>query len=112
MKIMINTQYMENYGTAEAPYWKFKGGSDYIIEVEGFRFDNDMAGKKARMIVDELAPKIEYSGDYSQEYILDWSFVEDDYLTDFEKSQLEYDGEITFPAKRVTYEEFMTEEAA
>jgi hypothetical protein len=28
-----------------------------------------------------------------------YSIVEDDYMTEFERSQLEYDGEIRFPAK-------------
>ena len=31
MKVVINTQYKENYGTVSEPYWKFKGGSTYII---------------------------------------------------------------------------------
>jgi hypothetical protein len=33
-----------------------------------------------------------------REHIVDWSVVEDDYLTDFERNQLEYEGKITFPA--------------
>jgi hypothetical protein len=28
---VIGTQYMENYGDSEAPYWKAKGGYDYIV---------------------------------------------------------------------------------
>ena len=107
MKLLIQTQYAENYGSSGEPYWKFKGGEDYIIDVPGFRFNEDMAWKKAEMIVDELRSKIEYSGSMSEEYIRDWLFVQDDFLTDFEKSQLEYEGEILYPAKRITYDELM-----
>lgn len=111
MKFLITTQYKENYGTAEEPYWKYKGGTDYIVEVDGFRYDEDMAYKKGQMIIDALASRIEYSNPMSEEYILEWSFVQDDYMTWFEKSQLEYDGEIKFPARRTTYEELMKEYA-
>lgn len=114
MKILICTQYRENYGahdwdgTGECPqYWKFKGGDEIILDVPGFRFNDDFAGKKARMIIDEIRSKIEYKNEYSEVYIVDWSFVEDDFQTDFEKSQLEYEGEIKFPAKRISYDEIM-----
>jgi len=48
-----------------------------------------------------LRPKVESNNDYVREHILDWSVVEDDYLTEFEQSQLEYDGKITFPAQEL-----------
>lgn len=114
MKIAIDTQYMENYGAhdwdgkGECPqYWKFKGGETIILEVPGFRFDEEFAQKKAEMIIDSIRDKLEYKSEYAQEYIIGWSFVEDDYVTEFEKSQLEYDGEVTYPAKRVNYDEMM-----
>jgi hypothetical protein len=31
MKVVINTQYKENYGSEAEPYWKFKGGTTYIV---------------------------------------------------------------------------------
>ena len=110
MKLLIETQYRENYGTAEEPDWKFKGGEDYIFEVDGFDFEDEMAEKKARMLVDAIADKIEYSGAMSEEYIVNVSFVEDDYMNWFEKSQLELDGEVTYPAKRFNYDEFVKSE--
>ncbi len=118
MRILIMTQYRENYGahdwdgTGECPqYWKFKGGDEYIVEVDGFRFYNEFARKNAEMIIDSMRSKIEHRSEYSEEYIVDWSFVEDDYQTDFEKSQLEYEGKVTFPAKRINYDEFIGETA-
>ena len=63
------------------------------------------------MIVDSMRSKIEHKSEYSEEYIIGWEFVEDNYQTQFEKDQLEFDGEIKFPAKRVNYDEFMMETA-
>ena len=31
-KLVIKTQYLENYGTTEKPYMKFKGGNTYVME--------------------------------------------------------------------------------
>ena len=30
-KLVIQTQYLENYGSPENPYMKFKGGSTYVM---------------------------------------------------------------------------------
>jgi hypothetical protein len=95
MKLMITTQYRENYGTEAEPYWKFKGGVDYFIA------NVDPLKVAPGLLVEQVRGEIEYSGTMSEEYILDWELVADDHLTDFEKSQLEYDGEIRFPAKEL-----------
>lgn len=31
MKIVIETQVRENYGSAEHPYWKYKGGNTFVV---------------------------------------------------------------------------------
>lgn len=93
MKILISTQYRENYGSASDPYWKFKGSSEYFIKgVDPLRV-------APGLLVDRVRAEVEYSNDMAEEYILDWELVADDYMTDFEKSQLEYDGKVLFPAK-------------
>lgn len=93
MKILITTQYRENYGTAEDPYWKFKGGEDYFIP------NVDPLKTAPGLLVEKVRSQIEYSGEMSEQYILDWELVDDDCLTDFERDQLEFDGEIQFPAQ-------------
>jgi len=92
MKILITTQYRENYGTAEEPYWKFKGGEDYFI------LGVDPVKTAPGVLVEQVRGQIEYSGEMSEEYILDWELVSDDYVTDFERDQLELDGRIQYPA--------------
>ena len=106
MKVLITTQYMENYGAhdwdgeGECPqYWKMKGGEEYFLPLEGFRPDHEFAEKNLQMIVDSVRDQVEWNEQWSRQYIVGYTIVADDYMTEFEKSQLEYDGEIRFPAK-------------
>ena len=92
MKILITTQYRENYGTESDPYWKFKGGSDYFIP------GVDPLKVAPGVLVERVRGEIEYAGPMSEEYILDWELVADDALSPSEQDQMELDGEILYPA--------------
>jgi hypothetical protein len=48
--------------------------------------------------VQSLRSEIEIDNPLYSEYIVSWEVVDNDYLTDFERSQLEYEGRIDFPA--------------
>ena len=97
MKLLITTQVYENYawdengnlGTGENAYWKAKGGSDYVVK--NFKDIN-----RVTEVVMALRSQIEQDNDMFREHIIDWEVVADDYLTEFEKSQLEYEGKITY----------------
>ena len=93
-KLMITTQYCENYGTPSDPYWKFKGGSEYFVKDVD---ECDMID----IIVDRVRSRVEYSNPMCEEYILGYEIVADDYMTEFERSQLEHEGFVRFPAKIV-----------
>ena len=103
MMFVIRTQYMENYGAhdwdgkGECPqHWKFKGGSEYkITGVDPTADPEDYIN---------LAD-VEHSSDYAREYILGYSFEPDNYMSDFEKSQLEYDGRIVYPEPHLSWDE-------
>jgi hypothetical protein len=94
-KLLITTQVYENYGTADEPYWKPKGGSDYVVK--------KINVNKVTETVMGLRPQIECDNEFYREYILGWEVVANDYLTEFEKSQLEYDGRIVYPAKELVW---------
>ena len=101
--LVIRTQYMENYGahdwdgTGQCPqYWKMKGGSEYKITDVPLNIDYQEVVSMAN---------VETDNEYCREYILDWSIESDDYLSWFEKSQLEYDGEITCKEPIIEYSE-------
>ena len=98
MKILITTQYRENYGTAEEPYWKFKGGSDYFIP------GVDPLKTAPGLLVEQVRDRIEYANPRSEEFILDWQLVADDFQTDFERDQLLFDGEIRYPTHVIELE--------
>lgn len=98
--IHIHTQYRENYGTPEAPYWKFKGGDTIIVT----GFDHplcDGIGQAAQAVVDALRARIEYRNPMSEEYVIDWEFAPVDALTQSEQDQLEFDGRISDPSPRM-----------
>ena len=103
MMLVIRTQFMENYGahdwdgTGECPqYWKMKGGSEYKITNVPLNIDYQEVVSMAN---------VERDNEYCREYILDWSLESDDYLSWFEKSQLEYDGSITSKEPTIEYSE-------
>lgn len=95
MMLVIRTQYMENYGahdwdgSGECPqYWKCKGGSEYKVK--------NIDVNRATDIANWASGQVERDTDYCREYVIDWSVEADDYLSSFEKDQMEYDGKITF----------------
>jgi hypothetical protein len=102
-KLLIQTQVMENYawredgslGVGADAYWKFKGGSDYVVKNVD---ECDMID----VIVDRARSQIEQDNDAFREYIVSWRIVADDYLTEFEQSQLEYEGTITYSPHELT----------
>ena len=55
-------------------------------------------------ILAEVRAKVEVSNDYFRETVIDFQLVEDDYLTEYEKSQLEYDGRIVYSPKELELE--------
>jgi len=104
MKLVIETQVYENYGahdwdgTGECPqYWKAKGGSDYVIK--NFKGGDEDAIKAIFC----LRNQIESDNEYIRENIISWNIVGNDYLTEFEQSQLDYEGQIRFPAKELAW---------
>jgi len=92
---------MENYGAhdwdgeGECPqYWKFKGGEDYFYPLGDYgRSDEALAE-----LVEALRGRVEWNDVDSRQYITGFGVVADDFMTEFEQSQLKYDGQIAMPA--------------
>jgi hypothetical protein len=100
-KLLITTQTQENYGAhdwdgeGQCPqYWKFKGGSDYVVK----KFRGD-----ATTAVMALRSQIECDNDHFRESIIDFRIVADNYLTEFEQSQLDYEGRVTYGPKELAW---------
>lgn len=114
MKIVFRTQVEENYGAhgwdgeGECPqYWKMKGGHEYLVEDVSIAF---LCGSDVRKFAEALAPQFEADDVGFREYVIDWSVECDDYMPDFERAQLEYDGVITFREKRIPFSEVSSQE--
>ena len=94
VSVLITTQYRENYAAhnedykhgVDEPYWKFKGGSQYVIEnvnlydTEGPTFDE---------IIKMVEPITTYSNEASEEYVISKELFDDTeslklYLTEWE----------------------------
>jgi len=74
MKLVIQTQYKENYGAhdwdgkGECPqYWKFKGGDTFVVP-----------GVNNKDLLPQLTALIESSDEYQEEYIIYSDVMEDD----------------------------------
>lgn len=105
MKLMIFTQVHENYGSESDPYWKPKGGDDYFVPVS---MDDLLASENKaaflRGLVDAARAVIEHRSSMFEEYIIDYSLEDDDFRTEFETSQIEWDGTCFYPSKPVHVE--------
>jgi len=102
-KLLITTQVYENYGAhdwdgvGECPqYWKAKGGNDYVVK----KFKDLNAVTETVMA---LRGQIECDNEGFRETIINFEVVANDYLTEFEKSQLDYEGVIRYPAKELAW---------
>lgn len=100
-KLLITTQVYENYawnedgsiGTGADAYWKPKGGSDYVIR--------NIDVNRAQELADKATLELEHASDYFTETVIGWEVVADDYLTEFERDQLEFEGKIVYPVKEL-----------
>ena len=102
MKLLITTQVYENYGAHDwdgvgacPQYWKAKGGSDYVVR--------NINVNQVTETVMAVRGQIEQDTDAFRESIIDWSIVSDDALTEFEQSQLAYEGKITYGSKELAW---------
>jgi len=94
-KLLIQTQVYENYGDADKPYWKAKGGSDYVVKkINVIKVTETVMG---------LRSQIECDNEFYRESIINFEVVANDYLTEFEQSQLDYEGTIRYPAKELAW---------
>ena len=102
-KLLITTQVYENYGAhdwdgvGECPqYWKAKGGNDYVVKK--FKDIN-----RVTETVMALRGQIECDDRFYRETIIGWEIVADNALTEFEQSQLAYEGKIRYGSKEIVW---------
>jgi len=94
-KLLITTQTYENYGDDVNPHWKPKGGCDYVVK-------NINVNKVTETLMG-VRGQIECDNEWYRESIIDFSVVADDALTEFEQSQLAYEGKIRYGSKELVW---------
>ena len=94
-KLLIQTQTHENYGDDVNPHWKPKGGCDYVVK-------NINVNKVTETLMG-VRGQIECDNEWYRESIIDFSVVADDALTEFEQSQLAYEGKIRYGSKELVW---------
>lgn len=112
MMLVIDTQYMENYGAHDwdgkgkcPQYWKAKGGSEFKVTGIPRNVDVDH-------VLFMLGQEVQWSDNGSTSTVIGTHIEEDDYLSWFERSQKEYDGEIVFAEPSISYADLCIEEQA
>ena len=104
MMIVIATQDYENYAAHQGFdgtfYWKAKGGSEFKITDVPENVDMDE-------VVEMVRGDIERNDEYFQTTIIGYKCESDDYLSWFEKSQLDYEGSITFKEPVIEYSDLV-----
>ena len=93
--ILVFTRYRENYGDAAEPYWKSKGGSEYLIT----GVDGESSQLELDYILDAVRDQIEYDNEYALEYILGYKIVSGDFK--FEDVDAEYAAHLNSCLKRI-----------
>ena len=74
-------------------------------DAQEFGPDDDFFAKNIKSVVyDYIAQKITQDSDYYEESILNYSIEDNDYMSEFEKSQLEHEGSIRFYEPRIDIE--------
>jgi hypothetical protein len=93
MKIVAFTQYHENYGAHDwdgeglcPQYWKAKGGSTYLVKEVSYQEAADLGQTGMRKLVDEASTALTRRDDYSEEYVIGWELVEDDWQPEYGES--------------------------
>lgn len=114
MKLVISTQCRENYGAHDwdgqgsvPQYWKNKGGSEYIVDdIEHFvAIDDDFFAKNIKSVVyDHIAQNITHNNEYYEQTIINYSIEDNDYMPEYEKFQLEFEGFVRFYEPRIDIE--------
>ena len=74
-KLVITTQYMENYGNRDNPYMKFKGGTTYVMPNCGELTENEIATAVAKVRPYITSTMAETNGG-SEEYVNTFAVVD------------------------------------
>lgn len=104
MILVIETQDQENYAAHQGftgDYrWKMKGGSSFKVTNLPQNVDPASVVEMIRLDIEDT------TNDYFRSEIIDYHLEADDWMSPFEKSQLEYEGEIRYKEPTINYADY------
>ena len=100
--VRITAQYYENYGTAEAPYWKPKGGQEFSLRADSdlFFYGQEECVKAIKMVL------VGKSSDYVR-----YEYLEHDLVFEEPRQLSSEDFEIALQKVHQEYEDMATKAA-
>lgn len=105
MMLIIETQDRENYaahnGFTGEYHWKMKGG-------QSIKVTNIPEGVGPMEVIETVRLDVEdTTNDYFRSEIIGWNIVEDGWLSPFERSQMEYEGQILCKEPVINYQDYL-----
>lgn len=94
MMLVIKTQIYENYGDPEHPHWKPKGGFEHKILDVPQNIDYSAVVNKC---------DVQFDNEFYREDVIDYTLKPDNYLSEYERNQLQLDGTILDPEPQQHY---------
>lgn len=79
MKLVLLTQYRENYGYR----WKNRGGWKYFVEIDTELSRDDI---HIQRMLEMAKSAVEYKNDMAEEYVIDWYFSHIEQIGEFDES--------------------------
>lgn len=75
--LIVTSQIVENYGSIEEPYWKFKGTNQYIVR--------DVEEDELEHLIPIIHNEIEFTNDFYNEYVISTHHIEStDYIANYD----------------------------
>lgn len=98
-RLLVTTQYMENYAIwdweadgcqGEPPQgWKYKGANEHFIATLSLAEVATLGPQGLEALVNQAAPTIEHSDNYTREYVIGWDLLDPGQETWYERCDRE-----------------------
>ena len=96
IRLVAFTQDCENYGTAEQPSWKFKGGVEVLVSI--LTMDEAVKGHDfLKGLINKATPLINSKSDLFEREVMDWGLFQVGEYTPDERDQLDFEDRILYP---------------
>lgn len=101
VRVIAETQDFSNYGDENDPYWKAKGGTEYLVAVIPLSEAVKGSAHINETYVEPVLDRIEIDNPMCRCQFIGWELYFEGELTENELLSLQYDGVIDYPPRPV-----------